>query len=199
MKFTPILTSLFVSVFSLSLIAAVGGCEDVKRLVSKEEAPAAAPTKIEPRPGWKYYVGGPVMKPDGYGRYRMGEFQGEVSKPSARGFLVGFKAGDDKKFALATWVNGTQMIEASGFIGDNGIYYVTARTTLDAEGRTMSIQSLEYDFEAETENSKLEYFDPETGESVHTVEASRPFRPDPEEEDDAFFDDDDEEGEGAAE
>ncbi len=172
---------------SLGLLMALStGCDDVAKLFHKEKAPPEPP-KIEARAGWKYYVGGPVMQPDGFGRFRIGEFQGEISKPSARGFLVGVKRDPDKKFQMATWINGLRMMEASGFIGRHGIYFVTHRTALDGQGRVMSKQTLEYDDEHELEKSVLEYFDPETGELVHTSKTQRPYRPPPDNEDDDDF------------
>lgn len=155
-----------------------------------------APPKIEARPGWKYYVGGPVMVPDGYGRYRMGDFKGEVSKPSSRGFLIGVKRDGDK-FELATWVNGSQMIEGKGFVDEHGVHRFSEKVGFDAKGRVQSKQYLTYDDEREIEASKLEYFDPETGELVHTVDAERPYRPTEDEEeiedDKEFFGSDEEE------
>gem|GEM_PF-4887770 len=167
---------------SLGLVVALsGGCDQVAKVFRKEKAPAEPP-KIAAQAGWKYYVGGPVMVPDGFGRFRIGEFQGEISKPSARGFLVGVKHDPNKKFEMATWINGLKMMAATGFIGRQGIYFITHRTALDGQGRVMSKQTLEYDDEHQLEKSVLEYFDPETGELVHTAKSDRPYRPPPDEE-----------------
>ncbi len=183
--------SLSALLVSLGFVLALGaGCDDIAKVFQKE-TPPPEPPKIEAQAGWKYYVGGPVVKPDGFGRYRIGEFQGEISKPSARGFLVGVKREPNKEFQMTTWINGLKMMEASGFIGRYGIYFVTKRTALDGQGRVMSKQTLEYDDEHELEKSVLEYFDPETSESVHTVKSERPYRPPPDEDDDDFFDDTD--------
>ena len=143
----------------------------------KDEAASAAPAKIEPIAGMKYYVGGPIMKYDKYGRMRLAGFNGEVSNPTTRGLLLGFKKNDDNTFDYRTWLNGAIISESSGFLDADGLLWYRERVSYDATGAVVVRQKFAYDDERKVMKSTLEHIDPADGAVVKTVSDEVPFTP----------------------
>jgi hypothetical protein len=146
---------------------------------SDEAPPAsrAAAASIEPIEGMKYYVGGPVMKFDQYGRMRLGGFNGEISSPTSRGLLLGFKKNADSTFDYRTWLNGAIITESKGFLDAQGMLWYTERVSYDANGDVTVRQKFAYDDQAKVMKSVLDHIDPTTGEVVKTVAQEIPYAP----------------------
>ena len=159
-----------------------------------ESKPAQRPpvSKLDAIPGMRYYVGGPALRADKFGRLRLRGFNGEVSAPTTRGLLLGMKV-EDGKFDYRTWVNGRIVSSSVGFLDEEGLLWYTERWSYDFDGKTVSHQSLEYDDEREIQISVLELLDPETQEVVQTIEADIPYRPVEDDEEDSFWTEGDEE------
>jgi hypothetical protein len=138
---------------------------------------------IEPIVGMKYYVGGPVMKADRYGRLRLSGFNGEVSAPTSRGLLIGIQIDDTKHFDYRTWLNGLAVSQSTGFLDQDGLLWYTHRSTFDGNGRIVARQSFEYDDSRLVMTSLLEHLDPETTEVVRSHREELPYAPVEDEED----------------
>lgn len=166
---------------------------------SDEAPPAGRPAAaaIEPIEGMKYFVGGPVMKFDQYGRMRLGGFNGEISSPTSRGLLLGFKKNADSTFDYRTWLNGAIITESKGFVDTEGLLWYTERVSYDANGDITVRQKFQYDDQAKVMKSVLDHIDPATGEVVKSITQDIPFAP-TDAEKQAMLEDDSE-GEGDAE
>jgi hypothetical protein len=158
----------------VATILPFAGCS---RSDKKEDAATTAPAKIEPIEGMKYYVGGPVMKYDKYGRMRLAGFNGEVSNPTTRGLLLGFKKNPDSSFDYRTWLNGSIISESSGFLDSDGLLWYRERLSYDANGAVVVRQKFTYDDERKVMNSTLEHLDPADGAVVKTVSDEVPYTP----------------------
>lgn len=162
----------------VSALAAVvflsGGCS---RSDKKEDAAAQAPAKIEVIEGMKYYVGGPVMKYDKYNRMRLSGFNGEVSNPTTRGLLLGFKKNEDGTFDYRTWLNGSIISESSGFLDADGLLWYRERLSYDANGAVVVRQQFTYDDERKVMRSTLEHIDPVDKSIVKSVSEELPYTP----------------------
>jgi hypothetical protein len=158
---------------------------------SRDEDKSVAVPAIEPVDGMKYYVGGPLMKADKYGRFRISGFQGEISAPTNRGLLLGSRMMGDK-FDYRTWINGKLVSRSTGFLDDEGLYWYEERFTYHFNGNPIARQLLTYDDADKVMHSKLEQMDPETGEIIRTHEQDIPYTPVEDEGDDNW--EDDEEG-----
>ncbi len=179
-----------------ALVAVFAGCSrESQDEAATDASPAAAPsqtTTIEPIEGMKYFVGGPIMKPDRYGRLRLAGFNGEVAMPTSRGLLIGYKRlPDGKHFEYRTWLNGRAVAKATGFIDDDGLLWFTERETYDADGDVIARQSFVYHDDTETMTSTVEQYDGDTGELLRKHVQDMPYRP-------ADDDDEDEEDEGGS-
>lgn len=176
------------SVFGVVLLVAgaLQGCSK-----SQEGAPAkgSASATIEPVEGMKYYVGGPIMKFDQYGRMRLGGFNGEISTPTSRGLLLGFKKNADSTFDYRTWLNGAIITQSTGFLDKDGLLWYTERVSYDANGDITVRQKFEYNDEAKIAKSVLNHIDPESGEVVKTFTQETPYAPTEEEKAKMFEDD----------
>jgi len=152
----------------------VAGCTHSDETSSSSPKSAAA---IEPIEGMKYYVGGPVMKFDKYGRMRLGGFNGEISSPTSRGLLLGFKKNPDSTFDYRTWLNGAIITKSTGFLDGDGMLWYSERVNYDANGNVTVRQTFQYDDEKQIMTSVLEHLDPETGEVVKTTTQEIPYAP----------------------
>jgi hypothetical protein len=161
------------------LIGTVLSLAACNRSDKKNDAATAAPVKIEPIEGMKYYVGGPIMKYDKYGRMRLAGFNGEVSNPTTRGLLLGFKKNDDGSFDYRTWLNGAIISESTGFLDPDGLLWYRERVSYDATGAVVVKQKFTYDDERKVMKSTLEHLDPADGTVVKTVSDEVPFTPPP--------------------
>jgi hypothetical protein len=169
-------------------VTSLAGCDRSE----KKDATTAAPAKIEPVAGMKYYVGGPQMRYDKYNRMRLAGFNGEVSNPTTRGLLLGFKKNDDGTFDYRTWLNGAIISQSTGFLDDDGLLWYRDRISYDANGAVVVRQKFTYDDERKVMQSTLEHIDPADGSVVKTVSDEVPYTP-PAQPDDEDIDADDEE------
>ncbi|RMD81469.1 MAG: hypothetical protein D6815_11750 [Candidatus Dadabacteria bacterium] len=154
-------------------------------------AKRASLPKIEPIEGMRYYVGGPVMKPDKWGRLRIAAFNGQITAPSSRGLLIGFKENDDGTFEYRTWVNGRPVQKSVGFRDQDGLLWFTKQESYDAQARVIARQSFSYDNDREVMTVTHEQLDPETGKVVKTTTNEIPYAP-------PAASDEEEESEGAS-
>jgi hypothetical protein len=195
-----------VTIFSACTVMAVAtfgisGCD----WLSGDDAQNATPTtpvtagsKIEPIEGMRYYVGGPVMRQDQYGRMRVKSFNGEIKKPTARGLVIGYKELEGDRFELRTWLNGDPVSEQRGFVDGEGLFWYDERSTIGPEGVVIVRQTLTHDDDAKIIHSVVEHLDPTDGEVVSMYETDLPYSPpdvnmeDEEEEADAADDSEDE-------
>jgi len=193
------------SILASGLVAVVflsGGCS---RSDKKDDDAAQAPAKIEAIEGMKYYVGGPVMKYDKYSRMRLAGFNGEVSNPTTRGLLLGFKKSDDGTFDYRTWLNGAIISQSNGFLDADGLLWYRERLSYDANGAVVVRQQFTYDDERKVMRSTLEHLDPVDKSVVKSVSEELPYTPPPpaepaegEQDDDEDDDDSDEDGDDVA-
>jgi hypothetical protein len=162
----------------LSMLFVAGGllqgCWHSDDTSSSSAKSAAA---IEPVEGMKYYVGGPVMKFDKYGRMRLGGFNGEISSPTSRGLLLGFKKNPDSTFDYRTWLNGAIITKSIGFLDADGMLWYSERINYDADGNVTVRQTFKYDDDKKIMTSMVEHLDPETGEVVKTTTQDIPYEP----------------------
>lgn len=176
---------------------------------SKEEAPApgapaadtaaaSAPAagdkaleKVPILPGYKYYVGGPVMKKDSHGRFRLERFDGEVQQPPSRGMIFGAKLEGDK-LEYRVWGNGRLLGLHRGTMKEGLFWqeYVEGYR----QGVLTARERLVHDDEAKTTKITTEDIDPETGEVIRTKEASLSYLPPEIPEDLSGLEDDEDEG-----
>lgn len=172
-----------VSVAALIAFLTIVGCNS-----GRETEPEAAPKQatIEAVEGMKYFVGGPVMKYDKYGRMRLGGFNGEISTPTTRGLLLGFKKNDDRTFDYRTWLNGEIISESSGFLDADDLLWYSERVSYDANGEVVVRQKFNYDDDKKLMISTLEHIDPVEHKVVKTETQEIPYTPaaDEENEDD---------------
>ena len=162
-------------ILSLSFFAAAcSSTDDADEAESKASDRAPVIEKIE---GMKYYVGGPILKYDQYGRLRLGGFNGEVSTPSTRGLLIGFKKNDDDSFDFRSWLNGKPFARSTGQVDEAGLLWYDERLSLDGNGNATMRQKFEYDEEAKIIRMTLEQIDVEDGEVIKTTTQEMPYTP----------------------
>lgn len=188
-----------VSILAFSfLLAACSSNDDAAKEESKASDRAPVIEKIE---GMKYYVGGPILKYDQYGRLRLGGFNGQVSTPSTRGLLIGFKKNEDDSFDFRSWLNGKPFARSTGQVDEAGLLWYEERLSLDGNGNVTMRQKFEYDEEAKIIRTTLEQIDVEDGEVIKSTVQEMPYAPEREEwteEDDremGLLDDEEEESE----
>lgn len=129
----------------------------------------------------KYYVGGPILKYDQHGRLRLGGFNGQVSTPSTRGLLIGFKKNDDDSFDFRSWLNGKPFARSTGWVDEAGLLWYEERLSLDGNGNVTMRQKFEYDEEAKIIRTTLDQVDVEDGEIIKTTTQEMPYTPEKEE------------------
>ncbi|HYB98316.1 MAG TPA: hypothetical protein VEC57_04200 [Candidatus Limnocylindrales bacterium] len=134
----------------------------------------ARPRNIPILEGYKYYVAGPVMKKDPYGRYRITDFQGEVAQPPSRGLIFGVKRDGDR-FEYKVWANGRLVGAHRGIIRD-GLYWPEYREGYRDE-KLVAREYVTNDDAAKVMRLKVEDIDPATGEVIRTSEGSQTYSP----------------------
>jgi hypothetical protein len=117
------------------------------------------------------------MKYDKYNRMRLAGFNGEVSNPTTRGLLLGFKKSDDGTFDYRTWLNGSIISQSSGFLDADGLLWYRERLSYDANGAVVVRQQFTYDDERKVMRSTLEHIDPVDKSIVKTVSEELPYTP----------------------
>lgn len=178
---------------------------------SKDEASKTAPAataakatsdakleKIPILPGYKYYVGGPMLKRDAYGRYRIASFNDEIQQPPSRGMIFGAKIEGDK-IEYRVWGNGVLLGFHRGILRD-GLFWQQYGESYRM-GKLTARENAVNDDEAKASILTTEDIDPETGEVIrtkqHKISYTPPKLPSGDPEDDHFFDDDEEEEDDA--
>jgi hypothetical protein len=160
-------------------------------------APAEALAKLPMLPGDKYYVGGPILKRDKYGKYRIRAFEGEVEQPPSRGMIFGAKLEGDK-MEYRVWANGKLLAVHRGTMRD-GIFWQEYAEGYRDEKLTSRERDENIDAEQRTK-SVLEDIDPDNGEVIRVTESYLSYFPpkiDMDDEDDKDWEDDDTEDDEA--
>lgn len=160
---------------------------------AKASAPEDRVLKIPILPGYKYYVGGPVLSPDPYGRYRISSFNGEVQQPPSRGMIFGVKRDGDQ-IEYRVWGNGTPLGFHKGVMRD-GLYWEDYSEGFRM-GKLVARERQTHDDAAKRSKVVTEDLDPETGELIRTKEGYLSYAPPVL--DSGTEDEDEEEGEKAA-
>ncbi len=157
----------------LCCVVALTACsKSEEQAEATKEAPA-----IETIAGMRYYVGGPKVKEDRYGRSRIYEFSGRIMAPTVRGLLVGFKVDPDRNFEFVTWLNGNMMQRSSGFLDEDGLLWYLTRETIDGDGAVIVRQTFTYDDETRVMTSHFRDLDPETDEVLSSTVTEIPYSP----------------------
>ncbi len=143
--------------------------------------------KIPILPGYKYYVGGPVMKQDKYDRYRLHRFDGEVAQPPSRGMLFGAKQDGDQ-LEYKVWGNGVLLGFHRGVMRD-GVFWEEYAEGY-RQGKLIARERRTNDDETQRSKVVTEDIDPETGEVIRTRERSESYVPPATDLDDDDEDDD---------
>ncbi len=152
----------------------------------------AANPKIEIEKGMRYFVGGPLISVDRYGRSRIKSYEGEVLTPPSRGVVIGLKQDEDGNFESKTWILGRLVSLTKGLLGSDGLQRPTYKETYSG-GKVIWRQWIEYDNAAEKMKIKHEMIDPESGKVVKTNVLEVPMRVAKKPlEDDEFFADEEE-------
>lgn len=175
--------------FILLSIALFAVC--VAAACSKSEAPPAAAPAVAPAaakapaaeartlqipilPGYKYYVGGPALSRDQYGRYRISAFNGEVQQPPSRGMIFGVKRDGDQ-IEYRVWGNGTPLGFHKGVMKDGGFWEDYGEGY--RMGKLVAREKTTHDDVAKQSKVVTEDLDPETGERIRTKEGFLPYAP----------------------
>lgn len=145
--------------------------------------------KIPILPGYKYYVGGPRMGQDEYGRFRVKSFLGEVEQPPSRGMIFGAKAeGDALEYRM--WGNGLLLNVQRGKM-KNGVFWPD-QVEAYRLGKLIVRQNVTYEDDAKRYKVTAQDIDPENGEVIRTTESSHSYYPPaPKEEEEALGADED--------
>ncbi|HXC50716.1 MAG TPA: hypothetical protein VN634_07530 [Candidatus Limnocylindrales bacterium] len=158
------------------LAAALLGC-------SKEETSApgtgatgstATVAKIPILPGFKYYIGGPSLKRDPYGHFRIAKFNGEVEQPPSRGMIFGVKL-DGNQLEYRVWGNGKLLAVHRGVMRDGLFWQEYAESYRDE--KLVAREHNVNDDSIKRYKQTTEDIDPETGEVIRTKEASISYYP----------------------
>lgn len=186
------------SIATITMLTAAA-CSKDEAAKPAAPAPAAAPAAAAPAapaaegqlakipilPGYKYYVGGPVMKEDEYGRYRLTSFNGEVAQPPSRGMIFGAKLeGDQLEYKV--WGNGILLGFHRGVMR-NGVFWKTYGEAF-RQGILVAKETIVNDDAIKRSKITTQDIDPENGEVIRTKEISLSYLP-------MKMDDDDEEDE----
>lgn len=167
--------------FALFLSFAVlttAGCSQPETDPAKPAAEASGQAgslgKIPMLPGYKYYVGGPTMKRDQYGRFRIQKFNGEVAQPPSRGMIFGAKQEGDK-LEYRVWGNGRLLGLHRGTMRDGVFWKEYGESYRDEKivSRTREVS----DDEAKRTKVTVEDIDPENGEVIRTTDSFVSFLP----------------------
>ena len=129
---------------------------------------------------------------------RLSGFNGEVSNPTTRGLLLGFKKNDDGTFDYRTWLNGAIISQSTGFLDADGLLWYRDRISYDANGAVVVRQKFTYDDERKVMQSTLEHIDPADGSVVKTVSDEVPYTPPVQPDDEEDEPDEAEDGEAPA-
>ena len=141
---------------------------------SEEETPRASLPEISIIEGMKYYVGGPIVREDEYGRQLFAGFNGEVIAPPSRGLVLGYRAGEDGTYEFRSWANGSPMVRTLGVVTNDGLLLPT-RSEGFRRGVKLTAATYTYDDATRMRTIVVSDLDPETGEVVRTREKTMPY------------------------
>jgi hypothetical protein len=158
---------------------------------AKPAAPEAKVLKVPVLPGYKYYVGGPELSRDPYGRFRISGFNGEVQQPPSRGMVFGAKR-EGNQLEYRVWGNGTPLGYHKGIMRD-GVYWEEYGEGYRM-GKIVARERQTHDDAAKRSKVITEDLDPETGELIRTKETEISYEP-PALDDEFFADTDEDEDE----
>ena len=152
-------------------------------------APAAKGqlAKIPILPGYKYYVGGPVMKKDAYGRFRLSGFNGEVQQPPSRGMIFGAR-NDGDQLEYQVWGNGVLLGLHRGKMRD-GVFWQEYAEGF-RQGVVIARETTVNDDATRKSKVTTQDIDPDNGEVIRTRETLSSYMPP------AVKDDEDDDAEG---
>jgi len=173
-------TNVRTGVFALALALCALACSDPAKGPAASQPPStpaagadARPAKVPILEGYKYYVGGPLLKKDAYGRERIAKFLGEVEQPPARGMVIGSKVdGDHLEYRV--WVNGRAVGVYRGVVKD-GTFWREFAETYRGE-KPVARETTVNDDAAEVMHIKTEDVDPVTGETIRVTETTKPYK-----------------------
>lgn len=194
-----------VAVSALALVAAGCSKEEAPSVVAKPAPTGAAPAapaapkpkgptpvneadlpKIPIEPGYKYYIGGPHLDKDKYGKHRIQSFNDEVAQPPSRGMVFGVKRDGDK-VEYKVWANGRYVALNRGRMVD-GLFWKDYYEGFKKEV-LVTRETYTHDDEKKVTRIVTEEFDYETGEPIRTKEMEMSYFPaeedDEEDEEDA--------------
>ena len=155
--------------FALALVLLLPACE-------RKQEPAGLP-KLVAEEGVDYFVGGPIMALDSYGRIRLKGFAGPVLQPTSRGLLAGVKVDEDGRFDYRTWLNGRLAQRSYGSLDENGLYWYTERLIFGVDGVLAMRKLFSYDDDGLVMTVTAETIDTETGETLATEVTTQPYAP----------------------
>jgi hypothetical protein len=189
---------------ALAIVAAGCSQEEAPPVVAKPAPTGAAPGAAAPKPkgptpvneadlpkipiepGYKYYIGGPHLSEDKYGRHRIESFNDEVAQPPSRGMVFGVKRDGDK-VEYKVWANGRYVALNRGRMIDGHFwkdYYEGFKKEV-----LVAREKYTHDDEKKVTRIVTEEFDYETGELIRTKEMEMNYLPakvvDDEEDEDA--------------
>jgi hypothetical protein len=173
MKTFPALVALCV-VVALSSASGCSKQETASTTSGGVTATAATVPKIPILPGYKYYIGGPSLKRDPYGRYRVHDFNTPVEQPPSRGMIFGVKIDADK-LEYRVWGNGKLLAVHRGIMRD-GLYWPEYAESYRDE-KLVARENTVNDDSIKRSKQTTEDVDPETGEVIRTKEASISYYP----------------------
>ncbi len=133
----------------------------------------ARPAKVPILAGYVYYIGGPLLKKDAYGRDRIAKFMGEVAQPPARGMVIGAKRDGDR-LEYRVWANGTPLGMYRGVMKD-GLFWREYAETFRGD-KTIAREFSVNDEAAQLMRVKVEDVDPATGETIRVTESTKKFK-----------------------
>lgn len=139
---------------------------------SPASAADARPVKVPILEGYTYYVGGPLLKKDTYGRMRIAKFLGEVAQPPARGMVIGAKSDGDR-LEYRVWVNGRAVGVYRGVMRE-GTFWREYIETFHGD-KTVAREFTVNDDAAQLMRIKLEDVDPATGETIRVTERTQTY------------------------
>jgi hypothetical protein len=150
------------------------GCSKAPSSPTGTASDTAVVAKIPILPGYKYYIGGPTLKRDPYGHFRIAKFNGEVEQPPSRGMVFGAKV-DGNQLEYRVWGNGKLLALNRGIMRDGVFWQEYAETYRDE--KLVAREHNVNDDNVKRTKQTTEDIDPETGEVIRTKETSISYFP----------------------
>lgn len=174
-------------IVGVALAALVAACSREEAAAPEAKAPAAAAPaaaakpaaeaevpKIPMLPGYEYYAGGPSLKRDAYGRFRIASFNGKVDQPPSRGMIFGVKReGDQLEYRV--WANGALAALHRGTMRE-GLFWQDYVENYRG-GKLTAREKDTHNDATRTSHIVVEDIDPENGEVIRTRELDHSYLP----------------------